>query len=345
VTTAITDIKNTTDPSEVDASSVPQKAAAASASRTETAQSVIAEAAPAKPRRTLGLKLFDATFYGGVVNTIIFLASTASTYWTYHGNTVGKAGSALRWCGEQFYKRRKPIENALGKIGVTGEAGKVGTTVFWSFVDGTVFTPLIKMIEDRRERIALSIDTLLGTKADNMRAYDAEPKQSWKSVFIGRMGTLGIVLPVAILMEKTGGNKRIFYNGGDKIMRALEVHAPTLDRKMTSLVAAPHAPGYATELGIRKKALFQVLTFEGFYTSICTIGTYLFSRVFARNHPKVEKHNDTTAHAAPAMTSASLQRPSEGRQNTTLENPATKISATTHLSRIAAPDRTPELTT
>lgn len=242
-----------------------------------------------KPKRTLGLRIFDATFYGGLVNTAIFLASAASTYWTYHGNTVGKPGSVLRWIGEAFHKRRKLIETALETIGIKGEAGKIGTTVFWSFFDGTLFAPLIKVIEDRREKIALSIDTVLGTKSDNMRAYDAEPKQSWKSVIAGRLETLGIVLPVAIIMEKTGGNKRIFYDGGEKMMAFAKKHLPTVDNKITSLVSAPHAPEHLAELATRKKSLWHVLSFEAFYTSICTIGTYLFSRGFARHHPNPEK--------------------------------------------------------
>jgi hypothetical protein len=337
VTTPITDEKN-------EQLTPPTPAAP---TRAEAAQSALAEAAPTKPKRTLGLRIFDATFYGGVVNSAIFLASAASTYWTYHGNTVGKAGGALRWVGEQFYKRRKPIENALEKIGVTGEAGKIGTTVFWSFVDGTVFTPLIKAIEDRREKIALSIDTLLGTKSDNMGAYDAEPKQSWKSIFIGRMETLGIVLPVAILMEKTGGNKRIFYNGGNKIMHAIETHTPTLDKKMTAIVAAPHAPEYAAELGIRKKTLFEVLSFEAFYTSICTVGTYLFSRVFARNHPKADKGSSAIhGNAAEVVTNTDSNTAMEKKPlvSAAHTSPHPTITSPTHLSRLAAPAQTAELT-
>lgn len=312
---------------------------------------ILATAAPHKPKRTLGLRIFDATFYGGVVNTAILLASAASTYWTYHGNTVGNPGGALRWVGEQFFKRRKPIENALEKVGIKGEAAKIGTTVFWSFADGTVFTPLIKIIEDRREKIALYIDTVLGTKADNMRAYDAEPKQGWKSILMGRAETLGIVLPVAIIMEKTGGNKRVFYDAGDKIMSAITNHMPTLDKKMTQLVSAPHAPQYAAELGARKKSLFHVLTFEGFYTSICTVGTYLFSRLFARNHPKPEKGipaiSPSTSDTLPTNTATKHQEAGiekESKEPKEATTPPTKISHPTHLSRLAAPVQTPELT-
>lgn len=300
--------------------------------RDKQEQDLFAAAHAHKPKRTLGLKLFDALFYGGVVNTIILLVSAASTYWTYHGNTVGKPGSVLRWIGETFHKRRQPIEKTLGKIGIEGEAAKIGTTVFWSFFDGTLFAPLIKLIEDRRERIALFIDTMLGTKADNMRAYDAEPKQGWKSVLAGRLETLGIVLPVAIIMEKTGGNKRVFYDGGEKIMGMIEKHAPALDKQMASLVSAPHAPEFAAQLPIRKKSLFHVLTFEAFYTSICTLGTYLFSRGFARHHTPADKHADAH-HSATGSDAKGEAAPSVSPE--TAMKPAASITHPTLIERVA----------
>lgn len=284
-----------------------------------------------KPKRTLGLRIFDVTFYAGVVNIAVMLASAASTYWTYHGNTVGKPGGMLRGVGEMFYTRRKPIENALGKVGITGEAAKIGTTVFWSFFDGTLFAPLIKLIEDRREKIALGIDTVLGTKADNMRAYDAEPKQGWMSVLVGRAETLFIVLPVAILMEKTGGNKKIFYDGGEKAMAWIEKSHSTLDKNMTRLIAAPHAPAHVGELPIRKKTLFHVLTFEGFYTSICTMGTYLLSRAFARHH--APKEADITHAHLPAPTSV---RDESEVTPASAEKPSNVVSQAAYTERLQA---------
>lgn len=296
-----------------------------------------------RPKRTLGLRVFDATFYGGVVNTAILLASAASTYWTYHGNTVGKPGGWLRWVGEGFHKRRQPIENALSKVGVTGEAAKIGTTVFWSFFDGTLFAPLIKLIEDRREKIALAIDTLFGTKADDMRAYDAEPKQGWKSVLAGRAETLGIVLPVAIIMEKTGGNKKIFYDGGEKIMAAVEAKTPKLDKRITSLVSAPNTPEFADQLTTRKKTFFHVLTFEAFYTTICTIGTYLFSRGFARKHTPKDAVPHAHSHATNAKDSAEIpavDQPldaSKPEHLSTTAEPATKVAGPrTNKGKLAA---------
>ncbi len=288
-----------------------------------------------KPKRTLGLKIFDGAFYAGLVNSVIFFFSAASTFFTYHGNTVGKPGSALRWIGEAFYTRRKPIENTLAKIGIKGEAGKIGTTVFWSFFDGTLFAPLIKLIEDRREKIALSIDTVLGTKSDNMRAYDAEPKQSWSSVIAGRLQTLGIVLPVAIIMEKTGGNKKIFYDGGEKMMALTEKYLPAVDKKMTKLVSAPHAPEFASELPVRKKTLAHVLSFEAFYTSICTIGTYLFSRGFARHHPKPEKQAYT--HASSSGGTREEAPETAAAENPPTEKPAPTITKPSLMERVTEP--------
>ncbi|MES2983867.1 MAG: hypothetical protein V4735_01615 [Pseudomonadota bacterium] len=284
----------------------------------------------AKPKRTLGLRLFDATLYGAFFNSTVFAASTAFTYMTKYGNTVGKEASALRSVGNFFYKRRQPILNGFRKIGVKNEtAADMFTTVLFSFLDGSIFAAMVKPLEDYRERIAFKIDNLLGTTADNLKAYDAEPKQTWGSVLGGRGKTSLIVLPVALIMEATGGNKKIFYNGGDKLEKLVEKF-PTLNAKFTGLAS--------------KNYLFQTVVFEAFYTTVCTAGTYLFSRRIAIKHPpslEYQQKHHMTLPPRPAADATTDIAPADAP---TTDTPGTRVMQPAHMERIQTPLRMQEVT-
>lgn len=315
-----------------DSASNPPVTAASSPTR-EQAPSAIAAAAPEKPKRTLGLKIFDNFLYTVFTNFSVFAMSVGFTYMTKHGTTMGTEGSTTRSIGAWFNSRRKYIMKAFEKVGVTGQAAEDGTTVFFSFADGTLFAPLVKLIEDRREKIARKMDDALGTTPENLRAYEAEPKQSWRSVIEGRLLTSAIVLPVAITMEKTGGNKAIFYNYGDKLAHFVKTSAPKLDSWLSKKTI--HEKNY----------FFQTGVFETFYTSVCTVGLYLISRGLARKHPKPEKEALPTTASNSGTAPVPLEATHETPQKETAEaKPTTQIASTTHLSRLAAPAKTAELT-
>lgn len=245
-----------------------------------TAASAIAQADPHKPKRTLGLKLFDNFLYTFFTNTTVLLVSLGFTYMTKHGKTIGSDQSVMRKVGTFFANRRAPIMKRLEQIGIKSEQAREDfTTVIFSFLDGTIFSFLVKPLEDRREKIAKNIDDALGTSPDNMKAYDVEPKQSWRSVVEGRALTSMIVLPVAFAMEKTGGNQAIFYRSGDKLANFVKNSIPKFDQWLTNKTI--HHKNY----------FFQTGVFEAFYTSVCTAGLYLISRTVARKHPKKEHLN------------------------------------------------------
>ncbi|MEJ0009415.1 MAG: hypothetical protein WDN72_02135 [Alphaproteobacteria bacterium] len=137
--------------------------------------------------------------------------------------------------------------------------------VFFSFADGSLVAPFVKLFEDKRETIARRIDDKLGSTPADLSAYEAEPKQSWGTVVAGRLVTVGVVVPTAVALDKAGLNEKLFGRPG---LRLGEWIARTpLARSFGRL----DVPG-----------LFKVVFFEFFYTSVCTTGLYFLSRGIAR---------------------------------------------------------------
>lgn len=280
-----------------------------------------------KPKRTLGLRLFDDFAYGALLNTVVFAASTIMTYWTKHGNTFGREGSISRSIGDTFYSRSKPINEFWGKLGVKSERFRSDlTSVLWSFIDGTAFSLLAKPLENRREKIAKKIDDALGTSPDNLKAYDVEPKQSWGSIFGGRLLTFSIVFPTAYIMNVIGGNERVFLAPGRKLAENVDKILPRLSKWLErKTISTPQQKG----------DFFGYVFFEGFYTSVCTAGLYFFSRFFARRHPAPEKplkNHIPTAHADEAAGDSTPDQPREEKPEVTPAAPP--------VSKVESPGKT-----
>jgi hypothetical protein len=309
---------------------LPSKAAAQAAQPSDA----IAQSAPHKPKRTLGLKIFDNLLYTFFMYPFVFATSVALTYMTFNGHSMGKEGSSIRGFTSFFANRRDGTMKFFEKLGASSvQAQKDFTTVLWSFVDGTIFALLAKPLEDRREKIAESIDNALGTAPADKTVYEAEPKQSWRSVAEGRGLTGLIVLPVAMLMERKeiGGNEKVFYAPGRKLADYIAQKVPKVEGALNKLTIH------------NKKEFFGVVLFETFYTAVCTLGLYIMSRSVARKHPKKDKN--TVAHAAPAK---ALADQSTVREEATAaeqpDKPSANISQPTLLERVAQPQQTAELT-
>jgi hypothetical protein len=248
------------------------------------------------PTRTPGLKLFDVFLYPFLTNFVVFGISVAATYLTSHGADKGKNGKLLYGkIGEFFHSRGEWMVNKFQGMGMNRNQADMSKMVFFSFADGTLVAPLVKLFEDRREKIARAIDTKLGVVPADPSVYDAEPKQSWASVIGGRLATAMIVVPTAVALDKTGLNDKLFSNPGLKTGEWI-AKKPKLAKYFGKL----DLPG-----------LFKTSFFEAFYTSVCTAGLYFSSRFFAgigaKKKPK-ETHsqedtpkpetNTATPHAA-----------------------------------------------
>lgn len=268
-----------------------------------------------KQRRTLGLKLFDVLLYPILNNFIVFGTSVAATYFTSRGNVHGG------WIGQKLYNRGVATENFYkNTFGMRAETAEMAKIVTWSFADGAALSPMVKLFEDRRERIGKWIDDKLGTTPQNLSVYEAEPKQTWGSVLKGRVAAGMVVLPTAIAFNYTGVNQKLFNERGEKLGQWIQ------DR-----------PKLASKFGRADiKEVARISIFEAVYTTICTGALYMFSRKFARQHDaktgRVEI--DPVSHKQVVHTPGHVEHMGREREDD-LATPSAQVSAVQAQARVA----------
>lgn len=248
-----------------------------------------AQAAQAtKPKRTPGLRILDNLLYTVLNNTAVFAVSVAATYITQNKNKTydGFAG----W----LQKRGDRFVNYAMKKGMSKNSAENASMVAFSFIDGSIMAPVVKIAEDYREPLAKKIDEALGTVPNDLSVYDAEPKQSWGSMLMGRITTLGAVLPIAVTLDKIGK-----HSTGEWGIKGTHGKDPQFKDLNTSLF---RDPGLKLGEQLQKKfpslntrfnntpLLFRTTLFEAFYTSVCTAGLYVGSRFFARKEKARSEH-------------------------------------------------------
>lgn len=243
-----------------------------------TSFSALSDKVHEEKKRTTGLKLFDFLLYPVFTNIGVFGVSVAATYLTTRGGDRNAAGQLIYGkTGQFFQKRGEWLVNKFKSAGMTHSQADMGKMVFFSFLDGSLLAPFVKMFEDRREKIAKSIDDSLGTTPEDLSVYKAEPKQTWLSVLGGRFATAAIVVPTAVALDKTGLNERLFNKPGEQM-------GEWLAKK----------PGVKKFFGnLDVKELSRIAFFEAFYTSVCTAGLYFSSRFIAKRGEN--KKNDKLA--------------------------------------------------
>ncbi len=300
------------------------------------AQPVAANAQPTapdhhkKPHRTLGLRLFDVFLYPFLTNFVVMALSVVATYLTSKGGTrnadgkliYGEFGNFFQTRGDKFVGGLKWCGRKVG-LNVNDKTTDMAKMVTFSFVDGSLIAPLVKLFEDRREKIAEWVDDRLGTAPADKSVYEAEPKQSWKSVLWGRAATFAIVFPTAVALDKIhvkGGNinDHLFNNPGQKMGEWIS-KKPELAKKFGSLEVP---------------MLFKIGAFEAFYTSLCTTGLYFLSRFFADRieHKTAEK----IGHPPIANDNRETTNDNAAQARDVNEKPGTKIGHAHHHARVAA---------
>ena len=209
--------------------------------------------------RTPGLKLFDFLLYPLFTNVGVFGISVAATYLTTRGGDRNAAGKLIHGeVGNWFHNRGKWMVDKFKSVGMTHNQADMSKMVFFSFFDGSLLSPFVKMFEDRREKIACQIDHSLGTKPEDLSVYKEEPKQTWLSVLGGRFATASIVVPTAVALDKTGLNDVLFSKPGAKMGEWL-AQKPAVVKLFGKLDV---------------KEIARIALFEAFYTSVCTAGLY-----------------------------------------------------------------------
>lgn len=249
-----------------------------------------AEEITKKSRRTPGLWLYDALLYPILNNTLVFAISVGATYLTTKGGTRNQKGELVYGrIGEFFQQRGDWLVRKFKSLGMNDDSAGMAKMVFFSFADGTLVAPFVKVLEDRREQFAEKIDHALGTRSEDLSVYEAEPKQSWSSVIGGRLATAAIVVPTAVALDKLHlehNKTKTFQSLNEKFFTRPGIVLGEIAQKKGWF------KGFAQKHDMPEVA--KVAVFEAFYTTVCTLGLYLSSRFFARKqgekqHLKEEK--------------------------------------------------------
>lgn len=230
---------------------------------------------PAPAKRSLGLRAFDVFLYPVVTNLGVFTVSVWATYMSTKKPSINPGAFE-----KVMQARGTWLEQQFAKVGITGKRAEEFRIVAFSFLDGSVLAPVVKLFEDRRTDIARSIDRNFSSQPVDESEYASEPKQSWASVLGGRALTAGIVVPTALTLNKIkpkawlGNNLNdvLFNNPGKKL-------AAWVDGQEGVKGAIRSLPGLKN---LQVSELAKVSLFEAFYTSVCTAGLYFTSRGIAR---------------------------------------------------------------
>jgi hypothetical protein len=186
--------------------------------------------------------------------------------------------------GNFFHQRGTIYTNWLMKTFKMGkDAADNLKMVTFSFVDGSLLLPLVRLAEGYREPIARGFDRLLGTESKDPETYASEPQQTGWSILMGRVTTLAAVLltykglesmylrkPLPKGIEHSAKdfrtvNEALFTEKGEAIGEWAEKK-----ESVTKFFGKWDVAGLA-----------KVSIFEAVYTSICTAGLYFMSRIFA----------------------------------------------------------------
>lgn len=268
-------------------------------------------------KRTLGLHIFDTLVYPIVNNIGVFVVSVYATYLTSRGGDKNAAGELLHGKkGEFFQKRGTWLVGKFKGMGMSDKTADMSKMVFFSFADGSILAPLVKLLEDRREKIGRWLDDKFGTTPDDKTVYSDEPKQSWTSVLSGRAGTALIVVNTAVALEKTGFNDKLFHAPGKAIGERLKGNVKVQE--------------FFGKYDVGELAKISI--FEAFYTSVCTAGLYFSSRAVARHlndrEEKREVKKGIHAHVHKGEVYISKTGASEKTSNFTSAIPAATANTT-----------------
>lgn len=253
---------------------------ATSASKQEPVKEVAAEVkeAPAalekKKKRTVGNIIYDFGVFGSIAWGGVALLSALSAHEAMHGNH--RAFGWLRSLNDNVSSwLKKNLGNTIlrGASEKTVEGYAKGTTMFLTLgMGGNALMAPIKWLEDNRQSNAARIDNALGTTPPDPDTIAHEPKQTWKSVFTGRLVSWGTSYLAFLAMgpRVTGYISDWF---GEKATSGWLKMRPKSD-----------------PVKVRKWA--DIAAFDALFTVITAAITYVMSRYVARKDDKGPEPHD-----------------------------------------------------
>ena len=217
-------------------------------------------------KRTLGNIIYDFGVFGSVAWLGVYCVSA----FFGHESMYGK-NKYFNWLRTLNDKISGGVSNFLSKNSknlspedIEGYAR--GSAMFATLgTGGSMLMPLIKWMEDNRQKNAAKIDKFLGTTPPEQEAIN-EPKQTWKSVFSGRL-------------LSWGGSYLCFLGLGAKNTKIANDAVGKFATEQWMKFKPASNPA-----SVRKWA--DIVGFDTIFTAITASVTYIFSRYVAKRDNK-----------------------------------------------------------
>lgn len=314
--------------------------------------------------KTRGEAAFNAISYVGFGYFIVTATSVLMT-WLLH-DTKGPASFFKKNISERL------VTETTKKYGF----GDTAMNIVTLFIGGTIASVLpVKWLEDRKSKAVKKLDYMLYTEDQFYndpkiqaahKELDELPKQTWLSVFSSRVVAFAATFAVFFAI---GGKDSIL---GKKLGTSLDEFSTVAGRKIDSFFSKnnPHALEQienATKLSAKEitraadvngknigdripSRVFSYISLDAVYTLITSVSLWVSTRIFgavmgvdakkaaaiAENKHAKKTHANAPAHSPTPVHADELP--------VKQELPETKISAPTHIDRVAEPQHTAELT-
>lgn len=233
------------------------------------AKTAVPDTQPEKiKKRTIGNKIYDF----GVFGSIAFIGVSAMSALTAHEAMYGNKPyfNWLRTMNKNVSEKltsflSKSVMKNFSEDTIKGTAKNM-TMVFSLGMGGHTLMAPIKWLEDHRQSNAAKIDKMLGTTPPDPETIAKEPKQSWKSVFSGRLLSWGMCFAaIAAVGPKIIGKTNDYF--GKQGVAAWMKFRPQ-----------------SNEASVKKWS--DLIVFDLIGTAITASVTYAFSRFIAKKNDK-----------------------------------------------------------
>lgn len=228
-----------------------------------------------KKKRSVGNKIYDF----GVFGSVAFAGVSAMSAITGYEASYGK-NKYFDWMRTANTKIQSGVSDFLSKTVMKKSEPthlkNVSKNITMTFVLGMgahILMPLIKWMEDNRQKNAAKIDRALGTTPPDKDVIANEVKQSWKSVFVGRMMSWGAAFVAVISIGPKAMEKMTNFFGekGENVWMKLK---PQSNQKIV-------------------RQWSNLIVFDAIGTAVTALVMFVSSRFFAKRDAK--KHGEGDA--------------------------------------------------
>jgi len=223
-----------------------------------------------KKKRTVGNKVYDFLVFAPIAWGGVWVSSAVTGYHAIYGTSKNfewlrrMNGRVGEWIKDTL--SATVMKNSTPK-NVEGMAKNIGLTFILGMGSHALVAP-IKWLEDHRQTNAARIDKAFGTTPPDAETIKDEPKQSWSSVFAGRIASWATAF-VALAAMGPELVENINNKFGDKATKRWRKSFP-----------------HHNEQKVRN--WMNILAFDALGTAVTAAVTYVFSRFVAASFGRKE---------------------------------------------------------